>query len=84
MGSICQTIHLYPSEWGNKNIYPSLDIRNKKAQNTEHGWSRWRGDKMDGVMDTNESHPIYVSNQGPIKTRKILTMEGGWYRFHGR
>ena len=80
MGSICQRIHLQQNRWGNKNIYPGIDITNEKAQNIEHRWAPLRGDKTAGVIDQNESHQIRISNRGQTKTRKFLTMEGGWYR----
>jgi hypothetical protein len=80
MGSICHIIHLKNREAGNKKIYPGIEIRLEKPQNIEYLWSPLRGDKTDGVIDTNESHPIRVSNRGRTKTGKFLTMECGWYR----
>lgn len=80
MGRICQIIHLKKRESENKKIYLWIDITNEKAQNLEYRWVPLRGDKTDGVIDTNESHPIRVSNRGQTKTGKFLTMECGWYR----
>lgn len=80
MGSICQRIHLKNRESGNKKIYPGIDFKNEKPQNIEHRWSPLKGDKTDRMIDTNESHPIRVSNRGQTKTGKFFTMECGWYR----
>lgn len=79
MGSICQRIHLKDRE-SEKKIYPWIDISHEKAQNKESRWSPLRGNKTDWVIDANESHPITCGNRGPTKTRKLLTIEGGWYR----
>ncbi|AFY79841.1 hypothetical protein Oscil6304_0083 [Oscillatoria acuminata PCC 6304] len=80
MGSIGQRIHLKDRESENKKIYLWIDIAQEKAQNIENRWSPLRGNKTDWVIDAKEFHQITLSNRGPTKTRKFLTIEGGWYR----
>ncbi len=80
MGSIGQRIHLKKRESGNKKIYPWMDITNEKSQNPAHRWAPLRGNKMDGVIEKNESYPSTVSDPGQTKLPNFLTMESGWYR----
>ncbi len=82
MGSIYPRIYLKASESSHKNIYPWMDITNEKAANTEYRWVPLRRGQTDEVIAGKEVHPICLRNRGQTKMRKILTLEGGWYRCH--